>query len=79
MLKSAHPRHTEAQAKEAQEREHKLHLCGWIFFVLSACCFVIATLPGDDPISLLGSIFFFLACMPFVATLLLAMSRKDGA
>ena len=68
----------EARAKAALEREHKLHLCGWIFFVLSACCFVIATLPGDDPISLLGSIFFFLACLPFVAALLLAMNCKDA-
>ncbi len=69
----------QARARQAREREHKLHLCGWIFFVTSASLFIVASLRAGDPISLLGSIFFFLACMPNVAALLLAMSRKDGA
>ena len=69
----------EAQANEAQERERKFHLCGWIFFITSASCFVIASFRAGDTISLLGSIFFFLACLPFLGTLLAAMGRKDGA
>ena len=66
-------------SKQAQEREHKLQLCGWIFFIASAIFFIVASLRAGDPISLLGSIFFFLACLPFTAALLLAMRRKNGA
>ena len=66
-------------SKQTQRREHKLHLCGWIFFVISASLFIAANLWAGDPIGLLGSIFFFLACLPFVTALVLAMSRKDGA
>ena len=44
-------------------------LAGWAIFVLSALCFIIASVRSGDPVSIAGSGLFLLACVFFIAPL----------
>jgi predicted membrane channel-forming protein YqfA (hemolysin III family) len=52
------------------DTEKKLHLVGWVLFILSAIFFTISTLQSGDPMGVLGSLFFLVACLVFIAPLL---------
>ena len=54
-------------SKDGQKRGEKLELWGWILFVVSALFFIFASLRVGDVIGLLGGLFFFLACVVFLA------------
>ena len=43
---------------------------GWVLFMVSAFFYVLAALRHGDPLALLGSLFFFVACVVFLVPLL---------
>lgn len=47
----------------------RLELAGWVIFVLSALCFIAASLRSGDLLSITGSVLFLLACAFFIAPL----------
>ena len=51
-------------------RRRRFNLWGWALFMVSALFYVLAALRHGDPLALLGSLFFFAACVVFVVPLL---------
>lgn len=51
-------------------REKKFELWGWILFVVSAIFFIVGGIRSGDVVSLLGAVFFFVACIVFLIPLL---------
>lgn len=51
-------------------RARRFNLWGWALFMVSALFFVLAALRHGDPLALLGSLFFFVACVVFILPLL---------
>ncbi len=49
-----------------QRKEHKINLAGWVLFVISALFFTATSLRAGDMLSLLGSLFFLVACFVFL-------------
>jgi F0F1-type ATP synthase assembly protein I len=54
-------------SKGSRRRNERLELWGWILFVVSALFFIVASLRTGDVVGLLGGVFFFLACVVFLA------------
>ena len=51
-------------------RRRKFNWWGWALFMVSALFFILAALRDGDPLALLGSLFFLVACVVFVMPLL---------
>ena len=49
-----------------QRKEHRINLAGWGLFVISALFFIGASLRAGDMLSLLGALFFLIACFVFL-------------
>jgi hypothetical protein len=49
-------------------RDKKHEIWGWLMFVVSALFFIASSIRNGDVISLLGGIFFLLACVAFLAS-----------
>ncbi len=49
-----------------QRKEHRINLVGWWLFVISALFFTATSLRAGDMLSLLGSLFFLVACFVFL-------------
>ncbi len=49
-----------------QHKEHRINLAGWWLFVVSALFFIATSLRAGDMLSLLGSLFFLVACFVFL-------------
>ncbi len=49
-------------------RDGKHEIWGWLIFVVSALFFIASSIRNGDVISLLGGIFFLLACVAFLAS-----------
>ena len=47
-------------------KEHRINLAGWVLFVISALFFTATSLRAGDMLSLLGSLFFLVACFVFL-------------
>ena len=54
----------------SQATQHRLHLWGWILFILSAIFFMASSIRAGDPLSLAGGALFLVACFVFLAPLL---------
>lgn len=54
-------------SKGRPRKSEKLELWGWVLFVVSALFFIVASLRTGDVVGLLGGLFFFLACVVFLA------------
>ena len=52
-------------------RKRKFEIWGWCLFIVSAVFFIVSTARSGDMIGLLGSVFFFVACIVFLATYVL--------
>lgn len=50
-----------------RRRDEDLELWGWILFVVSALFFIVAGIRSGDTVALLGGLFFFIACVIFLA------------
>ena len=49
-------------------RKRKFEVWGWCLFIISAAFFVFSTLMSGDMLGFLGSLFFLVACIVFLAT-----------
>ena len=49
-----------------QRKDHRINLVGWVLFVISALFFIGASVRAGDMLSLLGSLFFLVACFIFL-------------
>ncbi len=47
-------------------KENRINLVGWWLFVISALFFTATSLRAGDMLSLLGSLFFLVACFVFL-------------
>lgn len=47
-------------------RDTTINLIGWILFIISAIGFIISSLRSGDVPSLIGGIFFLVACLVFL-------------
>jgi len=52
-------------------RKRKFEIWGWCPFIVSAVFFILSTARSGDIIGLLGSLFFLVACIVFLATCVL--------
>ncbi len=55
----------------SDERKWAFVLCGWGLFVVSAVFFIVAALRSGDMLGLVGSLFFFIACIVFIIPLVI--------
>ncbi len=60
----------------SQDREKKLHLCGWILFLICAVFFIASGISNGDRLSLAGSFIFLAGCVVFIIPLI--AKRKRG-
>ena len=61
-------------SKSGGKPGERLELLGWFLFVVSALFFIVASLRTGDVVGLLGGVFFFVACIVFLA----AFGRRGG-
>jgi F0F1-type ATP synthase assembly protein I len=52
-----------------ERKAHKFNLWGWILFMVSALFFIWASLRSGDVVSLIGGLFFLIACFVFLIPL----------
>ena len=52
------------------KRELKYQLWGWILFIVCAVIFIASSIRMGDPLMLVGSLFFLVACFLFLIPLL---------
>ena len=57
--------------------ERKLHLWGWILFLMCACFFITSAVEGDNTLSLAGSIIFLAACVVFIIPLAIRGNQDE--
>ena len=53
--------------EDSPRKDEKHDFLGWILFVVSAAFFMASSIRAGDPVGLLGGVFFFLACVAFLA------------
>lgn len=54
----------------SERRKTQYELTGWIVFVASALCYIAASIPTGDPLSIAGGVLFFAACILFIVPML---------
>jgi len=52
-------------------------LSGWVLFLFCAVLFIISSWQHGDMIMFLGSVIFFLACIPFIILLVKVVLKKS--
>ena len=55
-------------SKNSPQKGKRYELWGWILFVISALFFIVSSIRAGDIVSLLGGVFFLLACVVFLAS-----------
>jgi hypothetical protein len=55
-------------SKNTPQKDKRYELWGWILFVISALFFIVSSIRAGDIVSLLGGVFFLLACVVFLAS-----------
>jgi len=59
-----------------QKREQKYNLWGWLLFIISALGFLASSLKNRDPLALVASLFFLVACIVFLIPLVTKTDRN---
>ena len=59
-----------------QKRERKYNLWGWLLFIISALGFMASSLKNHDPLALVASLFFLVACIVFLIPLVTRPGRN---
>ena len=49
--------------------ERRVHLAGWVLFIVCALFFMAAALKNHDTLTLIGSLIFLIACVVFLVPL----------
>jgi energy-coupling factor transporter transmembrane protein EcfT len=60
-----------------ERKAHKFNLWGWILFVVSALFFIWASLRSGDVVSLIGGLFFLIACFIFLIPMVWKKNDPD--
>ncbi len=55
-------------SKYSPQKHKRYELWGWALFVISAMFFIVSSIRTGDMVGLLGGVFFFLACLAFLAS-----------
>ena len=55
-------------SKNSPRKDKRYEFWGWILFVISALFFIVSSIRAGDIVSLLGGVFFLLACVVFLAS-----------
>lgn len=63
-------------SNENKHLEVKAHLLGWILFTVCAIFFIISSVRGEDNMALVASVIFLVACLVFMAPLLVEMKSR---
>ena len=63
---------------EPRRIERLCNLWGWWLFVASALCFIAGSLRSGDPVGLVGSLFFLVACFVFLYPITVGRRRHGG-
>jgi predicted membrane channel-forming protein YqfA (hemolysin III family) len=58
-----------------KKQENKLHLLGWILFIVCALFYIASSLKNQDTLTFIGSIFFLVACIVFIIPLVKKMKK----
>ena len=56
---------------DTRDRERKLHLWGWMLFVVCAGFFIASAVESGSLLGLIGSVIFLFACIIFIAPLVM--------
>ena len=48
----------------------RFQLSGWILFIICAVLFILSGVKNHDPLMLIGSVIFFIACLVFIVPLI---------
>ena len=59
-----------------KKRNLKFELWGWILFILCAGFFIASSIKNNDPLTLMGSIIFLIACLVFIIPLMTKGGKK---
>ena len=51
------------------EKERKLHIIGWVLFIVCAFFFLASGIRDNDHLTLIGSLVFLVACVVFLVPL----------
>lgn len=62
-----------------RELARKLHLWGWLLFLVCAIFFIASAVKGGDILGLVGSIIFLVACMFFIIPLMIKGNRDEDS
>jgi hypothetical protein len=55
-------------SRNSPQKDKRFEFWGWILFTISALFFIASSLRNGDLVSLLGGLFFLLACVAFLAS-----------
>ena len=55
----------------------KFHLSGWILFLVCAGFFIASNIEVKNPLGLVGSIIFLVACVAFIIPLVIKGGRNE--
>jgi predicted membrane channel-forming protein YqfA (hemolysin III family) len=61
---------------DCDEKTRKLHLIGWVLFVVCALFFIASSIVNKDLLTFVGSLVFLVACIVFLIPLV--QSRKNS-
>ncbi|MEM8971920.1 MAG: hypothetical protein AAGD43_07665 [Pseudomonadota bacterium] len=56
----------------------RFNVCGWILFVLSALGYCWSSIQAGDPVSLIASLLFLIACLVFLVPLMANRPNQRG-
>ena len=59
------------------KRNLKFELWGWILFIVCAGFFIASGIKNNDPLTLMGSIIFLIACLIFIIPLMTGGRKKN--
>lgn len=61
------------------QRAWQYQIVGWSLFILSGFFFLWSTAAAGDPVGILASLLFLIACPIFLAPLIRSAKREDAA
>jgi F0F1-type ATP synthase assembly protein I len=55
----------------------KLHILGWVLFIISAVAFIASSIRNGDLPGLIGGVFFLIACVVFLIPFFIGSDSPD--
>ena len=64
--------------KNRRSRKDRYALAGWLLFILCAVFYLASSLKNHDPLAIIGSVLFFIACLVFMVPIFRPDKEKDA-